>query len=152
MRSVGMMCAAATSGLATPVRLSAVLRMVSCCSTRVWAMSKLCSPAAICASARVTSIGASVPTSTCFLLFSKSRCAAASASRATRTFSLNDTRSQYSSMTAATVVSTCSLKVRSETSRLFLAIRIWRELTRWPKPWRRCWLRWTGPATRWWRG
>ena len=47
----------------------------------------------------------------------------------TWTASLNDTRSQYSSITAATVVSTCSLKVRSLTSRLFLAIRICRELS-----------------------
>ena len=43
-------------------------------------------------------------------------------------------------MTAATVVSTWSLKVRSLTSRLFLAMRICRELTPGPKPWNRCWV------------
>src|ERR1035441_8455721 len=41
-------------------------------------------------------------------------------------------------MTAATVVSTWSLKVMSLTSRLFLAMRIWRELTPGPKPCNRC--------------
>jgi hypothetical protein len=35
MRSVVTMCADAIAGLATPVRLSAVLMMVSCCSARV---------------------------------------------------------------------------------------------------------------------
>src|SRR5579871_770745 len=40
-------------------------------------------------------------------------------------------------MTAATVVSTCSLKVRSETSRLLRAIRICRAFTAGPKPWKR---------------
>src|SRR5450759_1128154 len=44
-------------------------------------------------------------------------------------------------MTAATVVSTCSLKVRSLTSRLFLAMRICRELTPGPNPCQRCWVR-----------
>src|ERR1022692_4945098 len=44
-------------------------------------------------------------------------------------------------MTAATVVSTCSLKVMSLTSRLFLAMRICRALTPGPKPCNRCWLR-----------
>ena len=43
-------------------------------------------------------------------------------------------------MTAATVVSTCSLKVRSETSRLFLAMWICRELTAGPNPCSRCWV------------
>ena len=66
------------------------------------------------------------------------RVAAATASRATRTLSLNATRSQYRLITAATVVSTCSLKVRSETSRLFLAMWICRELTAGPKPCSRC--------------
>src|SRR5262249_53470517 len=41
--------------------------------------------------------------------------------------------------TAATVTSTCSLKVRSETSRLLRAIRICREFTLGPNPWKRCW-------------
>src|ERR1017187_5739736 len=41
-------------------------------------------------------------------------------------------------MTAATVVSTWSLKVMSLTSRLFLAMRICRELTPGPKPCHRC--------------
>ena len=44
-------------------------------------------------------------------------------------------------MTAATVVSTWSLKVRSLTSRLFLAMRICRELTPGPKPCNRCWVK-----------
>src|ERR1035441_6507491 len=44
-------------------------------------------------------------------------------------------------MTAATVVSTCSLKVMSLTSRLFLAMRICRELTPGPKPCQRCWVK-----------
>src|ERR1019366_3524225 len=39
---------------------------------------------------------------------------------------------------AETVVMTCALKVRSETSRLFLAMRIWRELRAGPKPCSRC--------------
>src|SRR5450759_2302032 len=43
-------------------------------------------------------------------------------------------------MTAATVVSTCSLKVRSLTSRLFRAMWICRELRPVPKPCNRCWL------------
>src|SRR5260370_11221814 len=43
-------------------------------------------------------------------------------------------------MTAATVVSTWSLKVRSLTSRLFLAMRICRELTLGQKPCDRCWV------------
>src|SRR5450756_458107 len=42
-------------------------------------------------------------------------------------------------MTAATVVSTCSLKVRSLTSRLFWAMWICRELIPGPKPCNRCW-------------
>src|SRR5450432_537339 len=41
-------------------------------------------------------------------------------------------------MMAATVVITCALKVRSETSRLFLAMRIWRVLTGEPHPCSRC--------------
>src|ERR1039458_5207343 len=44
-------------------------------------------------------------------------------------------------MTAATVVSTWSLKVMSLTSRLFLAMRICRELTPGPKPCNRCWVK-----------
>src|SRR5581483_10274178 len=43
-------------------------------------------------------------------------------------------------MIAATVVSTCSLKVRSETSRLLRAMWIWRELIDGPKPCNRCWV------------
>src|ERR1039458_328851 len=39
---------------------------------------------------------------------------------------------------AETVVMTCALKVRSETSRLFLAMRIWRELRAGPKPCSKC--------------
>src|ERR1035441_2121298 len=44
-------------------------------------------------------------------------------------------------MTAATVVSTCNLNVRSLTSRLFLAMWICREFTPGPKPCNRCWLK-----------
>src|ERR1035438_1530848 len=44
-------------------------------------------------------------------------------------------------MTAATVVSTWSLKVMSLTSRLFLAMRICRELTPGPNPCNRCWVK-----------
>src|ERR1022692_3770600 len=44
-------------------------------------------------------------------------------------------------MTAATVVSTWSLKVMSLTSRLFLAMRICRELTPGPNPCKRCWVK-----------
>src|ERR1019366_6713971 len=44
-------------------------------------------------------------------------------------------------MTAATVVSTWSLKVMSLTSRLFLAMWICRELTPGPKPCNRCWVK-----------
>src|ERR1039458_7629904 len=132
-----MMRASATEGLATPVLLSAVLMMVSCCNTRVWATTRACSLVAICASARTTSICARVPTSTCLLLSSSSFCEAARASCATRTALLNATRSQYNSITAATVVTTWSWTVRSATSRLFLAMRIWREFTP-PKPCNRC--------------
>ena len=64
--SVGMMCAAAIAGLDTPVRLSAFFRIVSCWSTRVSATVSSCSPDATSASARTTSMGARVPTSTCF--------------------------------------------------------------------------------------
>src|ERR1035438_3384685 len=39
---------------------------------------------------------------------------------------------------AETVVMTCALNVRSETSRLFLAMRIWRELRAGPKPCSKC--------------
>src|ERR1035438_9901088 len=39
---------------------------------------------------------------------------------------------------AATVVMTWALNVRSETSRLFLAMRIWRELRAGPKPCSKC--------------
>src|SRR3954453_4727170 len=42
---------------------------------------------------------------------------------------------------AATVVSTCSLNVRSLTSRLLRAIWICREFTAGPKPCNRCWVK-----------
>ena len=60
----------ANPGLATPVRLSAFLSTVSCCSKLVSEIVRSCWLRATSASARIISIGARVPISTCFLLSS----------------------------------------------------------------------------------
>src|SRR5882672_1920318 len=116
----------------------AFLRFCSCCSWAVLATIRFWLSVANSDSARVTSSGAMVPISSCFLLSLYSLLATVTACCCTLTFSREKTSSQYAVMALVTVVMACWAKAQSAILRLLLAMRIFRVFTERPKPLSNC--------------
>ena len=95
----------------------------------------VCGELGFCA---VTSSGAMVPISNCFLLSLNSFSETVTACFSTLTFSRAYTNSQYAVMVFVTVVMACCAKARSAILRLFSVMMMLRRLTKRPAPARSC--------------
>ena len=116
----------------------AFFKICVCCNCAVCATIRFCRSVANSDSARVTSSGAIVPISSCFLLSPYSFSATVTACCCTFTFSRAKTNSQYAVIVFVIVVIACCENARSAILRLFFAMRMLRVFTFVPNPFSSC--------------